>query len=63
MRPILSKITRSVDEVASENHYSIIIINTELPIGQKLILFGIREYDISDLVLKKMGVSVNQHKR
>ena len=62
MKPILSRISHSVDEVAHENHYDI-IINTELPLGQRLILFGVKEYDISDLVLRKMGVSINQHKR
>jgi outer membrane protein len=62
MKPILSRISRSVDEVAHENHYDI-IINTELPVGQRLLLFGVREYDVSDLVLNKMGVSINQNKR
>jgi outer membrane protein len=62
MRPILSRISHSVNEVAHENHYDI-ILDAELPVGQRLILFGVKEYDVSELVLKKMGVSINQHKR
>ncbi|MGC3947219.1 MAG: OmpH family outer membrane protein [Chryseolinea sp.] len=62
MRPILLKIDRSINEVATEHNYSI-IVNTELSAGQRLILFGTQTYDVSDLVLKKMGHTVNQNKR
>ncbi|MEJ1239358.1 OmpH family outer membrane protein [Chryseolinea sp. T2] len=62
MRPILLKIDLSINEVAAENDYSI-IINTELPAGQRLLLFGNKTYDISDLVLKKLGVTVNLQQR
>ena len=62
MRPIMLKIDRSVREVATENDYSI-IINTSISGNQNLLMFGAPAYDVSDLVLKKMGVTINQHKR
>ena len=39
MKPIQLKIDRSINEVATENDYSI-IINTELPAGQRLLAVG-----------------------
>jgi outer membrane protein len=62
MQPILLRIDKTIQEVANENSYSI-IINTELPAGQRSVLFAVKEYDISELVLKKMGLSINQQKR
>ena len=62
MRPILLKIDRSIKEVATENDYSI-IINSAVPWNQNTLLYGAKEYDISNLVLKKMGITINQQRR
>ncbi len=62
MRPILLKIDRSIREVATENDYSI-IINSAVPGNQNTLLYGAKECDISDLVLKKMGITINQQRR
>lgn len=57
MSPIYLKIGKSIDQVATENKYSI-IINADLTAGQELILFSERKFDITGFVLKKMGISV-----
>lgn len=61
MSPIYLKIGKSIDEVAAENKYSI-IINADLAAGQKLLLFAESKFDITELVLKKMGISVKGSK-
>lgn len=61
MEPIYLKIGKSIDEVATENKYSI-IINADPTADQKLLLFAVKEYDITRLVLKKMGISVREDK-
>ena len=62
MAPIYLKVGKSINEVAAENKYSV-IINTESVAGEKILLFFENKFDISPLVLKKLGVSVNQHRR
>ncbi|MCS6821906.1 MAG: OmpH family outer membrane protein [Microscillaceae bacterium] len=50
MAPILEKIEKALQEVAKENNYTYIF-------DKKSLLFEIPEGNISDLVLKKMGVT------
>ncbi len=56
MDPIYKKIGKAIEEVARENGYTF-IINPQLANGGDILLFNDEKYNISDLVLKKLGVS------
>ncbi|MEP6738390.1 MAG: OmpH family outer membrane protein [Chryseolinea sp.] len=62
MAPIYLKVDRSINEVAAENNYNV-IINSESGDGEKILLFFDNKFDISPLVLKKLGVNVNANRR
>lgn len=62
MQPILLRISKTIDEVAREHRYSI-ILHRDNPSGNAMVLFGMREYDISELVLIKMGLAVSPRKQ
>ena len=57
MGPILDKIQKNIESVAKENGYTF-IINPDLG-GEmtSILLFADDKFDISDLVLKKMGIT------
>lgn len=62
MQPILLRISKTIDEVANEHQYTI-ILNKDNPAGQGMVLFVMREYDISELVLQKMGLPISTRKQ
>lgn len=55
MTPIYQKVGKAISEVAKENGYSF-IINSRVSSGDDILLHVDPAYDISDLVLQKMGV-------
>ena len=57
MGPINSKIGAAIEEVAKENGYTF-IINPQIQGSIDILLYGDEKYDISPLVLKKLGVTV-----
>jgi len=56
MDPIYKKIGKAIEEVAKENGY-IFIINPALGNGGDILLFSDDKFNISDLVLKKLGIT------
>ena len=55
MEPVYAKVGKAIEDVAKENGFSI-ILNQQIS-GLDVILFGDVKLDVSDLVLKKMGVT------
>lgn len=55
MDPVYKKVGKGIEEVAKENGYSF-ILNQQIG-GLDVILYGDEKMDISDLVLKKLGVT------
>lgn len=53
--PIQDKVGKAIEDVAKENGYSLILSNQIS--GLDVILYGDEKLDVSDLVLKKMGVT------
>ncbi|MFN9862027.1 MAG: OmpH family outer membrane protein [Bacteroidota bacterium] len=56
MAPIMEKIGKAIEEVAKENGYSF-IINPQISGGVDILLYSDDQYDISNLVLKKFGIT------
>ena len=56
MTPVLAKIGKAIDEVARENGYAY-IFNPQVSGGQDVLLFADEQYNISNLVLRKMGIA------
>jgi outer membrane protein len=56
MDPIYKKIGKAIEEVAKENAFTF-IINPQLANGGDILLFSDEKFNISDLVLKKLGVT------
>jgi outer membrane protein len=56
MGPVFDKIGKAIEDVAKENGY-IFIINPQLVGGGDILLYSDEKYNISDLVLKKLGVA------
>ncbi len=56
MDPIYKKIGKAIEEVAKENGFTF-IINPQIPNGGDILLFSDEKFNISDLVLKKLGVT------
>jgi len=58
LTPVLTKIQTNIDAVAKENNYTH-IFNTDAGTGTSpILLYASKESDISELVFKKMGVTV-----
>lgn len=55
MEPVYAKVGKAIEDVAKENGYSF-ILNQQIG-GLDVILYGDQNADVSDLVLKKMGVT------
>ena len=55
MEPVYAKVGKAIEDVAKENGFSL-ILNQQIS-GLDVILFGDEKLDVSDLVLKKMGVT------
>ena len=56
MTPVYDKVGKAIEAVAKENGFSF-ILNQQIG-GLDVILYGDDKMDISDLVLKHMGVTV-----
>jgi outer membrane protein len=58
LEPVLAKVQKAIDEVAKENDYSYILSTHADYGGSAIILYAkSKEENISDLVLKKLGVT------
>ena len=55
MEPVYKKVGKSIEDTAKENGYTF-ILNQQIG-GLDVILYGDEKSDISDLVLKKMGIT------
>ena len=55
MDPVFKKVGKAIEDVAKENGYSFIL--SQQIGGLDVILYGDEKMDISDLVLKKLGVT------
>jgi outer membrane protein len=55
MEPVYKKVGKAIEDVATENGYSF-ILNQQIG-GLDVILYGDEKNDVSDLVLKKLGVT------
>jgi outer membrane protein len=56
MDPVYKKIGKAIEDVAKENGFSF-IINPQITNGGDILLFSDEKYNISDLVLRKLGVT------
>lgn len=56
MNPVFTKVGKAIEDVAKEQGYSF-ILNPQLIGGGDILLYSDEKYDISDLVLKKMGIT------
>lgn len=56
MDPVFAKVGKAIEDVAKENGFSF-IFNPQLMSGGDILLFTDQKFDISDLVLKKMGMT------
>ena len=56
MDPVYKKISKAIEEVAKENGFTF-IINPQMQNGADILLFSDEKFNISDLVLKKLGVT------
>jgi outer membrane protein len=56
MDPVFAKVGKAIEDVAKENGYSF-IFNPQFMTGGDILLFTDPKFDISDLVLKKLGVA------
>ena len=58
MEPVFAKVGKTIEEVAKENGYDFILApQIASQTGGDIILYSNDKYDISDLVLKKLGVT------
>lgn len=55
MEPVYAKVSKAINEIAKENGFSLILA-TQLG-GLDVVLYGDEKLDVSDLVLKKLGVT------
>jgi outer membrane protein len=56
LQPVYEKIQTAIDEVAKANGYTH-IFNPQLDVGVSILLYAREEDDISDLVLKQLGIT------
>jgi outer membrane protein len=62
MDPVFKKVGKAIEEVAKENGYAF-ILNPQIVGGGDVILYHDEKYDISNLVLKKLGVTPQPPKK
>jgi outer membrane protein len=56
MEPVFNKVGKAIEETAKENGFSF-IINPQMLEGGDILLYSDEKYDISTLVLKKLGIT------
>lgn len=54
--PVQEKVGKTIEDVAKENGYSL-ILSSQISMQADIILYGDEKLDVSDLVLKKMGIT------
>lgn len=57
MDPVFKKVGKAIEDVAKENGYSF-VINPQIMGGGDVLLYSDEKFNISNLVLKKMGITV-----
>lgn len=57
MAPLYDKVGKGIADVAKENGYAFIITMNATGGGGQVLLYKDKQFDISDLVLKKLGVT------
>lgn len=55
MEPIYAKVGKAIEDVAKENGFTLIL--SQQIGGLEVVLYGDEKMDVSDLVLKKMGIT------
>lgn len=55
MEPVYKKVSKAIEDVAKENQFTL-ILSTQIG-GLDVVLFGDEKLDVSELVLKKMGIT------
>lgn len=60
--PVFTKVGQAIEAVATENGYSY-IINPQMMGGGDVLLFTDQKYNISNLVLKKLGVPIVENSK
>jgi outer membrane protein len=58
VNPVFIKVGKAIEEVALENGYAY-IINPQMVGGGDVLLFTDEKYNISNLVLKKLGIDLS----
>ena len=56
LEPVYKKVGKTIEDVAKENAYTF-IINPQVQGGGDILLYSDENYNISDLVLKKLGIT------
>jgi len=56
MEPVFTKVGKAIEDTAKENGFAF-IINPQLMQGGDILLYSDEKYNISDLVLKKLGIT------
>lgn len=57
MEPVFKKVGKAIEDVAKENGYTFIINPQSINTGDDILLYSDEKYNISNLVLKKLGVT------
>lgn len=57
LKPITDKLQKAIDEVAKEEGYTYILNSTNSS-GVATILFGPEQYNVTDKIMKKLGITV-----
>jgi outer membrane protein len=57
MEPVFKKVGKAIEDVAKENAYTFIINPQSMSSGEDILLFSDEKYNISNLVLKKLGIT------
>jgi outer membrane protein len=57
MDPVIKKVGKAIEETAKENGFAFIINPQSMSSGEDILLYSDERYDISKLVLKKLGVT------
>ena len=57
MDPVFKKVGKAIEEVAKENAYTFIINPQSMSSGEDILLYSDEKYNMSNLVLKKLGVT------
>jgi len=59
VNPVFTKVGKAIEEVALENGFSY-IINPHMIDGGDVLMFTDERYNISNLVLKKLGIDLSK---